>query len=58
MTKEQLKELDGLQQNLIQEQAIITLHALNVKEIAEQIEHILSKEAAMIGVDLSEVEEF
>jgi hypothetical protein len=58
MTNDDLKELTGIHENLIQEQAVIKMHALNVKELAEKLEAIISKEAERVGFDPFEVTEF
>ncbi len=58
MTKEQLKELVGIHENLIQEQAIIKMHALNVKELADKLESIVLAESEAIGFDPYEVTDF
>jgi hypothetical protein len=58
MTKEDLKALADIQGNLIQEHAIIKMHALNVKELAEKLETIISREAERTGFDPYEVTEF
>ena len=51
MTNDDLKELAGIHENLIQEQAVIKMHALNVKELAEKLEAIISKEAERVGFE-------
>ncbi len=58
MTNNDLKEIIGIHENLIQEQAIIKMHALNVKELAERLEAIISREAERVGFDPYEVTEF